>query len=206
MDGWQTVAALKENPQTRTIPVVIVSSLSPTQSEVPTPDDVEWIRKPLDTASLFRTLDRALSQSTQAPKVLVVEDDPDLAQVLTAMFQRHGIETYCAQTGREAIEISQRLTPDLLVLDLILPQGDGFSVVKWYQQQERLQGVSLVVYSARDLDESDRQRLQLGQAEYLTKGRISPAEFEERVVTLLNRILLGQARSLAGNGGVDRER
>jgi DNA-binding response OmpR family regulator len=79
--------------------------------------------------------------------------------------------------------------PDLLLLDLVLPQGDGYVVVEWLRLHDRLRKVPLVVYSARDLNKTERDRLLLGPTEFFTKGRITPEDFEERVIALLHRIL-----------------
>ena len=115
--------------------------------------------------------------------MLIVEDDRDLAAILTATFERHGIETFRAADGREAIELSQQVLPDLLVLDVGLPEADGFEVVDWLRRHERLSALPMVVYTARELDEADRERLRLGAStEFLTKGRITPQDFEQRVM------------------------
>jgi DNA-binding response OmpR family regulator len=123
-------------------------------------------------------------------RVLVVEDDINLAQVLLAVFSRHGIQAFHASTGREAIQLSQQIVPDLLVLDLGLPEQNGFVVVDWLRQHNHLCQVPMVVYTAHDLSEQDRDRLKLGQTLFLTKGRVAPHEFERQVVDLLNRITL----------------
>ncbi len=121
--------------------------------------------------------------------VLIVEDDRDLGAVLTATFERHGIETFLAADGRKAIELSQQVLPDLLVLDLGLPEPDGFEVVDWLRRHERLSTLPMVVYTVRELDEADRERLRLGAStEFLTKGRITPQDFEQRVMRLLGRL------------------
>ncbi|QLE59483.1 PAS domain S-box protein [Nostoc sp. TCL26-01] len=189
MDGWETLAILKQQPQTQNIPVIILSGVSPETSHS-IPDDVSaWIIKPPNVNLLCQALEKATAKPQQNIKVLIVEDDPDLAQVLIAMFNRHGTTTFSAQTGREAIQVSQNLIPDLLVLDLGLPECDGFAVVDWLRQHQKMCHVPLVVYTARDLDESDRQKLKLGQTLFLTKGRINISEFEQRVINLLDRII-----------------
>ncbi|NJO80752.1 MAG: PAS domain S-box protein [Cyanobacteria bacterium RM1_2_2] len=202
MDGWETLSVLKQQAATQTIPVIIFSGLLPDAREAPHPDISDWVVKPPDPKVLRQALERAIVSHSQAShnqplenqplKVLVVEDDLDLAQVLMAMFSRHHIETFHAQTGREAIQLSQHLFPDLLVLDLGLPEQDGFAVVDWLRQHNRLCQVSLVIYTARDLDDVNRQRLKLGQTLFLTKGRITPQEFEQRVISLLNRMIRGK--------------
>ncbi len=189
MDGWETLAQLKQHQATQNIPVILLSGLLPDNREVPHPGVNDWIVKPPDRQTLCQALEKAIAKQNGKMKVLVVEDDLDLAQILIAVFERYGIETFYARTGREAIQLSQRLIPDLLILDLGLPEGDGFAVVDWLRHHNRLCRVPLVVYTSRDLNESDRDRLKLGQTLFLTKARITPQEFERRVINLLNRIV-----------------
>ncbi|MDM9382109.1 PAS domain S-box protein [Chlorogloeopsis sp. ULAP01] len=189
MDGWETLAILKQQPHTQNIPVIILSGLLPDASKGLPEGVSDWIVKPPNIKLLCQALDKATTRQNQTLKVLIIEDDQDLAQVLIAMFNSHNITTFYAQTGREAIQVSQNIIPDLLVLDLGLPECDGFTVVDWLRQHNRLCQVPLVVYTARDLDEGDRKRLRLGQTLFLTKGRITPQEFEQRVINLLNRMI-----------------
>jgi signal transduction histidine kinase/DNA-binding response OmpR family regulator len=189
MDGWETLAILKQQPHTQNIPVIILSGLLPDASKGLPEGVSDWIVKPPNIKLLCQALEKATTLQNQTFKVLIVEDDRDLAQVLIAMFNSHNITTFYAQTGREAIQVSQNIIPDLLVLDLGLPECDGFTVVDWLRQHNHLCQVPLVVYTARDLDEGDRKRLRLGQTLFLTKGRITPQEFEQRVINLLNRMI-----------------
>lgn len=189
MHGWETLEVLKQQPHTKDIPVIILSGLMPDARE-PHPQISDWIVKPPDEGALFQALEKAVAgEKSQSMKVLIVEDDLDLAQVLIAIFERYGIETYHAKTGREALRLSQRLVPDLLVLDLALPEVDGFAVVDWLRHHRRLCLVPLVVYCARDLSNFDRERLKLGQTLFLTKSRVTPDEFEQRVMALLHRMI-----------------
>lgn len=146
-----------------------------------------WSTKPLQQPILLQTLEQALFRTAGKPRVLVVEDDHDLAQVLIAMFQRLGVEALHARNGREAVDLSRQKAPDLVVLDLVMPGMDGFGVVDALREQER--NVPLVVYTARDLDDDDRRRLRLGQTSFLTKGRIKPEELEARMVELLDHVV-----------------
>ncbi|VEP13387.1 putative Histidine kinase [Hyella patelloides LEGE 07179] len=190
MNGWETLANLKEQEATKNIPVIILSGLLP-DNKKSHPEISDWLVKPPAQRFLFQALERALAKHNQNIRVLIVENDPDLAQVLMAMFERYGIQTYHAQTGREAIDLSQRIMPNLLVLDLVLPEYDGFAVVDWLRQHNRLCDLPLVVYTAQDIDRGDKERLKLGQTLFLTKGRINPEEFEQRVIKILNRLIRG---------------
>jgi len=189
MSGWEVMTALKAQPQTRDIPIIICSVLSPSEGAT-TPEGVAgWVRKPLEEGLLFQALDRAFQGRLRLPQVLLVEDDRDLSRVIIATFERHGIKIFHAGTGREAIDLVQHLAVDLIVLDVNLPEVDGFAVVDWLRQQQRLREIPLVVYTVHDLAASDRARLDLGHTEFLTKGRVSPEDFEQRVVGLLGRIV-----------------
>jgi PAS domain S-box-containing protein len=150
--------------------------------------------------------DVAVSPTPAAPVghpgqvVLVVEDDLDLAEVLAATLRRDDINTFIATTGQEAIEMSQRVGPDLLVLDIGLPDTDGFGVVAWLRRHDSLKSLPMVVYTAHDLDDAARERLRLDDTtEFLTKGRITPERFKARVTRVLG--LTQEHRKGALNNG-----
>ncbi|GAB1544513.1 hypothetical protein NUACC21_71890 [Scytonema sp. NUACC21] len=190
MNGWEVIAALKERPDTQDIPIIICSVCTPTNKRKPSTDFVDWVSKPLQESSLFESLRQALIQTSKRVRVLLVEDDSNLAEVLITLFEQHNIETFLAKTGKEAIHLSQDVNPDLLILDLVLPEGDGFTVVDWLKQHSRLYKIPLMVYSAKELNESERQRLNLGHTEILKKGQVTALEFEQRVMDLLHQITM----------------
>jgi PAS domain S-box-containing protein len=185
VNGWETLARLKNDEALAEIPVVLLSCL--TEDETTSPFDLAgWVSKPVDEQSLLATLEHALGLAGRKPRLLIVEDDGDLARVIKESFERHGLETHHATSGREAIELAGALPPDLLILDLALPEIDGFGFVDWVRDQQHLCNVPLVVYSATDPSPAERQRLTLGPTQFLTKSRVPPQEFERRVVDLLD--------------------
>lgn len=189
MNGWETLARLKSDPVTAAIPVVIASVLSPEESGKAEVELSGWLKKPFDEQSLAAVLDGVFRSRHLMPRVMLVEDDPDLARVITASFERYGIETIHAADGRQAIEMTRTMNPDLVVLDLILPGIDGFGVVDWLKDHNVWRSIPMVVYSATELTPSQRERLRLGPTEFLTKGRITPDEFEKRVIALLDTLV-----------------
>jgi CheY-like chemotaxis protein len=189
LSGWETMAALASRPETKGIPILILSVLSEAEGEPPTAPVLDWLQKPISEPALFAALERAVGGQPQPFKVLVVEDDRDVSELLTSIFEAHGFETFNAISGRDAIQISQRVVPDLLVLDVGLPEADGFEVVDWLRRHERLHTLPIVVYTGRELSDADRERLRLAEiAEFFTKGRISPEDFERRVMALIGRL------------------
>lgn len=188
MNGWETMALLKERPDTQDIPIVICSVYKQDHNNYLHPDFVDWLSKPVEEKSLLQSLRKVVSKYARRVKILIVEDDHDLADLLATVLERHDIETFIAKTGKEAIQLSQKVNPDLIILDLILPESDGFTVVDWLKQHNQLYNIPVVVYSAKDLDDSERHRLKLGHTEFLTKGRVTTNEFEQRVMDLLQRM------------------
>ncbi len=118
-------------------------------------------------------------------KVLVVEDDLDLAKVLLTTFEQLGIHAYHATTGRMAIKMIQEVFPDLLLLDLILPEGNGFAVIDWLRMSRSWSEMPLIVYSALELTPQERDRASLGITECFTKGITNPEELGKRAISLL---------------------
>jgi PAS domain S-box-containing protein len=187
-NGWQTLQMLKNDPLTSAIPIVVLS-VWPSTDHSDIPEHVDgWVQKPLDEVALLSELARVLRGGAEPARVLIVEDDEDLARIILTTFQRAGIEVQHAATRRRAIELCEASPPDLVILDLSLPDGDGFNVVDWLRQQKDLSKTPLVVYSARDVMDFERRQLQLGPTEFLTKASVQPQEVEALVLTMLRRL------------------
>jgi hypothetical protein len=127
-------------------------------------------------------------------QILIVEHNVDVARVLIDIFERYNMVTYYAQTGEAAVQCCELVTPDLIVLDPDLPELDGFAVVDRLRRDDRLRQTPLAVYSAKDLEETERQQLVLGETRFFTKGRVVPAEFERRIIEWLGQIFPSQER------------
>lgn len=115
--------------------------------------------------------------------VLVVDDEPMVREVVSAYLERDGFEVMCAADGRTALELIESGSPHLVVLDVMLPEVDGFSVLS---QMRRHSDVPVILLTARG-DESDRVLgLELGADDYVVKP-FSPRELAARVRTVLKR-------------------
>jgi DNA-binding response OmpR family regulator len=90
-----------------------------------------------------------------------------------------------AYTLHSALNACFAFRPDLLVLDIGLPDGDGFNVVDWLRENETLARLPLVVYSGRELTPAQRRQLTLGPTHFLTKAQVQPQQLEALVLTML---------------------
>jgi signal transduction histidine kinase/CheY-like chemotaxis protein len=195
--GWETVAALRRRPETQAIPIVILSVQAPEADH-----GVDgWLEKPVEPSCLFAALESALHADVDDMRVLVVEDDADLAAVLVERLSARGVTALHVGSVEAAIRSAAGTRPDVLVLDLGLPDGDGVEVLEALRRHDGLRSVPTVVYTARDVLEPERRRLQLGETEILAKGRITVEHFERRVLDLLARVAHGDRdRDGAGRG------
>jgi diguanylate cyclase (GGDEF)-like protein len=127
-------------------------------------------------------------------KILVVDDDPDIAKFMEATLTKAGYDVALAYDGREALEAVEARRPDLVILDIMLPTIDGFEVASELRRRARLTGTSIIVVSARGLA-SDRLRgLALGVDDYIVKP-FEPEILLARVRAALRR--LSDVRSLS---------
>ncbi|MGH2709081.1 MAG: response regulator transcription factor, partial [Actinomycetota bacterium] len=134
------------------------------------------------------------STTVQAVRILVVEDDPTVAEVVTRYLEREGHEVVAVGDGREALRRTEEWSPDLVVLDLMLPGLDGLAVCRRLRQQGP---VPIVMLTARG-QESDRiLGLELGADDYVAKP-FSPRELTLRVSAVLRR---ARARSAPATPG-----
>jgi signal transduction histidine kinase/CheY-like chemotaxis protein len=188
LSGWETLQRLRNAPATAHIPVVILSVLSSALRSQLTGDAQGWVQKPFNESLLFAELGRVLHAGEGPAHVLLVEDDEDLASVVIASFQDAAVYMEHASSRQDAIRHCINRRPDLLILDLTLPDGDGFSFVEWLRSQPNLQNLPLVVYSGREVSDQEMTKLRLGPTEFLTKAKVQPQEVEELVLSMVQRL------------------
>ncbi len=119
------------------------------------------------------------SQSLEVPKsrakIMVVDDDPDLRQALSLRLRANQFDTINVCDGYSAIAMAQKEKPHLIILDLGLPAGDGFAVLKNLQQYPALAGIPVIVLTARDPEANERRTIEAGATAFFQK----PADNEE---------------------------
>jgi len=126
--------------------------------------------------------------------VLVVDDEPTIAEVVARYLERAGYRTHVAADGAQALESAARQRPDLVVLDLMLPGIDGLEVMRRLREQDR-ERIAVILLTAKG-DESDRViGLRVGADDYVVKP-FSPAELVARVGAVLRRVDTSPAKEL----------
>jgi DNA-binding response OmpR family regulator len=126
------------------------------------------------------------------PKILVVDDDPDLVRALRLRLRANHYEIATATDGYTAIASAQKERPDLIVLDLGLPAGDGFVVLDRLQNSDTLSGIPVIVLSARDPQNNEQRALKAGASAFFQK----PADNDE-LLNVIRTSLAGAAAAQA---------
>jgi CheY-like chemotaxis protein len=170
MDGWTVLSRLKSDPETASIPVVMVTIV----------DDrnlgfalgvADYIVKPVERDRLVAVL-RRLQPDSSRP-VLIVEDDPTTREMLRRLVEREGLRVCEAENGRVGLERVREAEPRLVLLDLMMPEMDGFQFVEELRRREGGERVPVVVVTAKDLTPGDRLRLSGTVERIMQKGEFA---------------------------------
>jgi signal transduction histidine kinase/DNA-binding response OmpR family regulator len=198
LSGWETLQRLKDSPATAAIPVVILSVIPPTNRPLRGGGPQGWVQKPFSENLLLAELGRVLRTHEGPGRILLVEHDGELAKAMLAGFEEASVRLDHASSLRQAVDRCLVGAPDLIVLDLTLPDGDGFSLVDWLRRQPTMQALPLVVYSSRQISEAEMAKLRLGPTEFLDKAKLEPREVEELVLAMVQRLRNPVASPAAG--------
>ncbi|MGI9666677.1 MAG: response regulator, partial [Acidimicrobiia bacterium] len=182
MDGWAVLAALKENPETAGIPVVMVS-ISPDKEMGFLLGAVESLSKPIDREALYDVARQYLAGDTF--RVLVVDDDQPSRSLLQRFVEAAGWECVEADSGLTALGEIQRRQPDLILLDLMMPDMNGFELIDELRSSAEHRSIPIVVITAKNLTEDDHARLQGRVEAVVAKGQQSAHEVLDYVRNLL---------------------
>ena len=179
MDGWSVLAALKADAALAEIPVVMLTMLDDRNLGYAL-GAADYLTKPIDRERLVAVLER---YRRDLP-VLVVDDDPDFRDLARRMLEREGYTVVEAENGRAALDRLRDTVPGVVLLDLMMPEMDGFDFVAAVRADAAWRAVPIVVITAKDLSPEDHERLNGYVARVLQKGALS------------RETLLGEVRDL----------
>jgi signal transduction histidine kinase/DNA-binding response OmpR family regulator len=169
-DGWEVLKELKAHAATDEIPVLIVSVVPDRDLGLALGAD-DYFLKPLDRARfLDRLRELVPPDGRRRPRVLVVDDDPVIHDLLTLELEEAGFEVRSAYDGRTGIEDAVAEPPALIVLDLVMAEIDGFRVALELQEREETRHVPIVVFTSKELDVAERRALAERAAAVLSKA------------------------------------
>jgi len=151
----------------------------------------DYLTKPLDRERLTAVL----KKYRRDLPVLVVDDDEPLRQLVRRILEREGFTVTEAENGRVALERARASTPGLVVLDLMMPEMDGFEFVAEFRLHDAWRGIPIIVVTAKDISDQDRERLNGGVERILQKGAYTRETLLREVRDLVAACLARRGKS-----------
>jgi len=190
MDGWSVLTALKANPQTADIPVVMMTMVDD-QNLGYALGAAEYLLKPVNAKQLGTILDKYKPDLT-SNSILIVEDDLDIREMLCRQLKKQNWEVIEAENGSQALMKLANHSPALIISDLMMPEMDGFELIHQLGQHEQWRAIPIVVLTAKEITSEDRQKLNGGVIKIFAKGSYQSSDLFEEVNYLLCKAIARQ--------------
>ncbi|MGZ2478741.1 response regulator [Sinorhizobium medicae] len=174
-DGWSVLRALKNDPELCTIPVILATILADRELGLSL-GAVEYLTKPIDTDKLVRTIE---TFGGGKHDVLVIDDDQGSREFLRRILVKRKWTVHEAGDGVRGLEMMKRLVPRLVLLDLLMPEMDGFQTLSEMQSIPELQNIPVVVVTSKDLSANELKWLRDRAVAVVNKGANSRAQLVE---------------------------
>ncbi|MFK7802409.1 MAG: response regulator [Anaerolineae bacterium] len=184
MDGWQVLQSLKEDEELASIPVILttVDDLKQRGFALGASD---YLHKPINKEKLVNTV-KKYSPTSGTVKVLIVEDNDQMRETIKALINFDYIKIQEAANGQEALNLLGYSKPDLILLDLMMPEMDGFELIERLKSNEAWKNIPVVVISAIDLTAKDREQLSGAVRQFIEKTSISRHKLLDLIFDFVN--------------------
>lgn len=173
IDGWEVLGQLRNAHETADIPVIICSMAERRRLGVALGANA-YLVKPVREEELLAHVRRLTSQPAT---VLVVDDDPDGRRVIRSILEATDYRVVEAENGARGLELVEQARPNLLVLDLMMPEVNGFEVLARLRSSPLYAELPVIIVSAKDLDQRERQWLLSQSQLYIEKSQLSAEQF-----------------------------
>jgi PAS domain S-box-containing protein len=183
IDGWSVLSRLKADPDLSSIPVIMLTITGERQRSF-TLGATDYLTKPIQRSRLIDMLRR---YSSSEGRVMIVEDDDETRNILQRVLEGRGWRTLLARNGREALELLETHVPDVMLLDLMMPELDGFGVLEKLREDDRYLELPVIVLTAMELSVEELQRLNAHVTEVLQKGATSTTNLVNLVRSVLGK-------------------
>jgi signal transduction histidine kinase/CheY-like chemotaxis protein len=184
LDGWSVLAALRQDNELSEIPVIMVTIVDEHRRGAAL-GAAGYLTKPIDRERLHQIIGR-FRAATPPTQVLLVEDDSLQRERVRGWLEGQQWSVQEAANGREALERLKVGKPDVILLDLMMPEMDGFQVVAALQKEAAWRDIPVIVITSLDLDAKDRERLNSGVRSVLVKDSFRPVDLVERIRRLVH--------------------
>ena len=181
-DGWEVLNRLKADPSTRDIPVIVLSIIDNKELGFSL-GAFDYLVKPLEKEAILSVLRRI--PDIPAKRVLVVDDEPNAVDLLTQILQDEGYQVKGAYSGEEALRVLEATPQDIIILDLLMPEMDGFEVIQKVKANSGWRNIPIIVVTAKDISNTDWEFLQQRVDRIIQKSGLSEKNLMNEVQSLL---------------------
>jgi CheY-like chemotaxis protein len=157
VDGWSVLSTLKADPELSSIPIVMVTIVEDRNLGFAL-GATEYLVKPLDRERIVTTLKKCCRVNVER-LALIIEDDPSARDILRRMLEGDGWQVAEAVNGREALEFVAARLPSLILLDLMMPEMDGFEFLEELRRHPEWKNIPVIVVTSKDLTPENRMFL-----------------------------------------------
>ena len=190
-DGWDILQELKSTPETDSIPVIVVSIVDNRELGL-SMGSIAYLVKPIERNELIRVLgDIEKENGIEINKVLVVDDNPADVEFIATSLEEPRIDGRAmlkAYGGVEGVKLAKKLCPDLIILDLMMPDMDGFEVIKRLRRSKKTKDIPILIVTAKELSKEEQEFLRENIQHIMIKGKFTKEELMRSIKETLKRV------------------
>ena len=187
LDGWSVLTALKSDSATRDYPVIICSITEKADKGFSL-GAADYLVKPILEEDLVHALDR-LNKNGEIREVLVIDDDPNDLRLMGKILEEQGrYKPVLIQGGRQGWEAINAKAPHAIILDIFMPDLDGFTILEYLRDHPALSNIPVLIVSGGGLTNEQQQQLNDFGQRLITKGSLNEAELLSSIEEALKRI------------------
>jgi PAS domain S-box-containing protein len=211
MDGWAVLTALKADGELADIPIIMLTILDQEDMGYALGAS-DYLIKPVDAERLvavlqqYRREDSSIGDPSAGYPVLIVEDDTSTREMLRRIIENQGWAVAEAENGRAALERLGEAVPGVILLDLMMPEMDGFELVDELRRRDEWKSIPVVVLTAKDLTAEDRSRLNGHVAKILQKGASPRGYPRDELLAEVRRLVMAGIRERHPTGHLSLRR
>ena len=185
-DGWQVLKELKRHPICKNIPIVIISITDEKKLGF-SMGAVDYFVKPVNREELLKVMQKIpirVNNHKQHPKVLIIDDDRTAADLIHVILEAEGYEVIKSMNGKEGVRIAAQEAPDLIILDLIMPDISGFNVAYQLKQQVSTRKTPIIILTSMEVDEETKSQMQGFISTIMSKSRFTKKDLLREISSI----------------------
>ena len=188
VDGWMVLSELKDDAQFQHIPIIVHSMINEKRRGFSLGAS-DYLSKPVDLKVLSTVIKRYVKEDATAFNVLILEDDPATQEIFKRATEKQGWSAKVAENGRIGLAKLTEQMPDIILLDLMMPEMDGLEFLDTMRQNPAWQDIPVIAVTAKVLTEADKAQLNLQAQRVIKKAENAPSDLVQQIRDVLKQPL-----------------